>query len=93
MRFVSISSMVFALGLAAGCSQPEPEPVIITPEPVYDKYGNEIGGGGCAQTPGAAGCDPDDDQRRYGQPGNGGGGSQNGGGRGGQGTPGAAGQP
>ena len=32
------------IAFAAGCAQPEPEPapVVVQPEPVYDKYGNPV---------------------------------------------------
>lgn len=92
MRILVLSSAVCCLGLVMGCAQPEPEPVM--PEPVYDKYGNEIVGDGCTQTAGSANCYPRGD---YQPPSSGqrGGGAQ-GGGRGGtgQGTgTGAAGVP
>ena len=37
-----------ALLIVAACAQPEPIPEPIAPEPIFDKYGNELdGGGGC----------------------------------------------
>ena len=83
MRIVAISSAVFILGLAAGCSQSEPEPAPIMPEPVYDKYGNEVASGGCSQVAGTADCLPPDDYRTPS--------THRGGGGGGGGTPGTGG--
>jgi hypothetical protein len=56
------------LMIVAACAQPEPTPAPIYPEPVYDKWGNDIsgGGGGCAggqQAGGSANCIPQTDRQ------------------------------
>jgi len=62
-----------ALLFIAACAQPEPVPEPIYPQPVYDKWGNDIGagGGGCSggKTAGASSnCIPQTGQGRYKQP-------------------------
>lgn len=84
MNYSRILCISVAGLLMTACSQREPEPTYITPEPVFDKYGNEVGGGGCtgASTAGAAGgnCLPDGgDYNRTPTPSDGGGGSSGGG--------------
>ena len=81
MNFSRIFCITAVGLLAAACSQPEPEPTYITPEPVLDKYGNEVGGGGCPEgsTAGAAGnCLPGDDNYNRTQTTAGGGGGSSG---------------
>ncbi len=84
MNYSRILCISVAGLLMTACSQREPEPTYITPEPVFDKYGNEVGGGGCTggSTAGAAGgnCLPDGgDYNRTPTPSDGGGGSSGGG--------------
>jgi len=51
-------STVSALVIVAACAQTEPAPQPIAPEPVFDKYGNEMTqGGGCSGGQYAAGAD------------------------------------
>lgn len=43
MMKLKLTAVLIALTAMAACSQPEPEPVPVMPEPVYDKYGNQVG--------------------------------------------------
>ncbi len=64
--FKSLST-ISILVIVSACAQPEPVPEPIAPEPVYDKYGNE-GGGGCTggQTAGgSSNCIPPTGQQGY----------------------------
>lgn len=45
--FGTAAGLLGALVIVASCSAPAPEP--IAPEPIYDKYGNQIIGGGGQQ--------------------------------------------
>ncbi len=42
MTKLKITAVLVALTALTACAQPEPEPVPVMPEPVYDKYGNQI---------------------------------------------------
>lgn len=62
-RQMTLTLCFGAAMILAACAQtePAPQPAPIMPEPVFDKYGNEVdgGGGGCAGgTAGAANCVP-----------------------------------
>lgn len=65
-------TLLAAVGLVvavAGCSRPNPVPQPVYAQPVYDKYGAVVDGGGCSSgqsAPGAASstdCLPPDYQR------------------------------
>ncbi len=79
MMLLKTLSTVSALVIVAACAQTEPAPQPIAPEPVFDKYGNEMSqGGGCSggQYAGAdSNCIPTSDQQGYDETGS----NQNGG--------------
>jgi len=61
MNRISKITMVLSTAVVlSACARSEPEPMVVTQEPVYtDKWGNEIDGGGCSGgTAGATNCLP-----------------------------------
>lgn len=67
MSFFKLFPAMPILMIVTACAQPEPAPEPIAPEPVYNKYGNESGGG-CTggQTAGTnTNCIPPTGQQSY----------------------------
>ncbi len=42
MKLIKAALILSTAAFLVACAQPEPEPMMVAPEPTYDKYGNVV---------------------------------------------------